>query len=166
MLWRVPFEALPVKSGELADGTTVLYAGSLTSLVRPPLAAAETATVPLLAVGSPDLPAATRERVGATAPGWTLRSSDAADAEMRAVSVPFAEPSAAVLSGAAATEPAVRAQAGAASALHLAAPFRINGASPLFSPILLAVAPAPPADAPARSRRQEKTTACSKRAKS
>jgi CHAT domain-containing protein len=149
VLWRVPFEALPVKSGQLADSTTVLYAGSLTSLVRPPLAAPEAATVPLLVVGSPDLPAAIRERVATTAPGWTLRSPEAADAEMRAVAMPFAEPPPGVLSGSAATEPALRTQATTASVLHLAAPFRMNGASPLFSPILLAVAPAPAADAPA-----------------
>ena len=150
VLWRVPFEALPVKSGQLGDGTTVVYAGSITSLVRPPAATAEAGTVPLLAVGSPELPAATRERVNTTAPGWTLRVPEAAEAEMRAVSVTFSEPSASVLSGAAATEPAVRAQAGTASALHLAAPFRMNGASPLFSPILLAVEPAPPVEGSAR----------------
>jgi CHAT domain-containing protein len=147
VLWRVPFEALPVKAGELADRTTVVYAGSLTSLRRAPEAAASSGSVPLLVVGSPELPAATRERVKATAPGWTLRPTDSADAEVRAVSVPFMEPPASILSGAAATEAAVRAQAPAASALHFAAPFRMNGASPLFSPILLAVEPARPPDA-------------------
>jgi CHAT domain-containing protein len=147
VLWRVPFEALPVKAGELADGTTVLYAGSVTSLVRPPPTTLDSGTVPLLAVGSPDLPAAIRARVNATAPGWTLRPPDAADAEIRAVIVPFSEPPASVLSGAAATETAMRAQAPAASVLHLAAPFRMNGASPLFSPVLLAGEPAPPAGA-------------------
>jgi CHAT domain-containing protein len=146
VLWRVPFEALPVKAGELADATTVVYAGSVTSLVRPPGSALDAGTVPLLVVGSPDLPAATRTRVSATAPGWTLRSPDGADAEIRAVGVPFSEPAATVLSGAAATEAAVRAQAPAASALHLAGPFRVNSASPLFSPVLLAVEPAPRAD--------------------
>jgi CHAT domain-containing protein len=147
VLWRVPFEALPVKVGELADRTTVVYAGSLTSLRRAPEAAASSGSVPLLVVGSPELPAATRDRVKATAPGWTLRTTDSADAEVRAVSAPFTEPPASILSGAAATEAAVRAQAPAASALHFAAPFRMNGASPLFSPILLAVEPARPADA-------------------
>lgn len=146
VLWRVPFEALPVKEGELADRTSVIYAGSVTSLVRAPAASSELGTVPLLAVASPELPASTRERVKATAPGWTLRSPDAADLEIRDVSRPFSEPAATVLSGAAATEPAVRAQAPAASALHLAAPFRMNGASPLFSPLLLAVDPAPGAE--------------------
>ncbi len=156
VLWRVPFEALPVKAGELADGTTVMYAGSVTSLVRPPAASLDPGTVPLVAVGSPDLPAATRERVNTTAPGWMLRAPEAAEAEMRAIAVPFSEPPATVLSGAAATEAAVRAQGPAASFLHVAAPFRMNGASPLFSPILLAggpgaVEPAPPAASPPAS---------------
>ena len=164
VLWRVPFEALPVGAGSLADSTTVAYAGSVTSLTRAPLTRSfktpapgspeglrygfETtsreaqAAVPLLAVGAPDLPAATRDRVTATAPGWVLRAPEAADAEMRGVTQPFAEPPAAVLAGASATEAALRAQAPGVFALHLAAPFRMNGASPLFSPLLLAADPA------------------------
>jgi tetratricopeptide (TPR) repeat protein/CHAT domain-containing protein len=146
VLWRVPFEALPVKAGELADGTSVIYAGSVTSLIRTPATSPEPGAVPLLAVGFPELPAAMRERVNATAPGWTLRPPDAAEAEIRGVTAPFSDPAATVLSGAGATEAALRAQAPAASALHLAAPFRMNGASPLFSPLLLAVDPAPRAE--------------------
>jgi hypothetical protein len=143
VLWRVPFEALPVKAGELADGTSVIYAGSVTSLIRTPATSPELGAVPLLAVGFPELPAAMRERINTTAPGWTLRPPDAAEAEIRGVTAPFFEPAATVLSGTGATEAALRAQAPAASALHLAAPFRMNGASPLFSPLLLAVDPAP-----------------------
>ena len=144
VLWRVPFEALPVKAGELADGTTVMYAGSVTSLVRPPAATLDPAPCRSLAVGSPDLPPATRERVNTTAPGWTaaLRRRPRRP-RCGAIAVPFSEPPATVLSGAAATEAAVRAQGPAASFLHVAAPFRMNGASPLFSPILLAVSPRP-----------------------
>jgi CHAT domain-containing protein/tetratricopeptide (TPR) repeat protein len=142
VLWRVPFEALPVGAGSLADATTVAYAGSVTSLTLPAPAREARAAVPLLAVGAPDLPAATRDRVNATAPGWALRAPEAADAEIRAVTQPFAGPPAAVLAGSAATEAALRAQAPGALALHLAAPFRMNGASPLFSPLLLAADPA------------------------
>ena len=42
------------------------------------------------------------------------------------------------LAGAAATEAALREHLPQADAIHLGAPFRVNGASPLFSPVLLA----------------------------
>jgi CHAT domain-containing protein len=119
--------------------------------VRAPSVPLSTATVPLLAIGSPDLSAAVRDRVTATAPGWTLRATEMADAEIRTVAAPFAEQPAAVLSGAAATEAALRAQAPSAFLLHLAAPFRMNGASPLFSPLLLSADPAPGAERPAEN---------------
>jgi CHAT domain-containing protein len=137
IFWRVPFEALPVGDGWLADRTSVTYAGSVTSLVRAPAAAPQSPAGPLLAVSSPDLPAAVRDRIASTAPGWTLRASDAADVEVRSAIAPFIDPAPVVLSGAAATEAAVRERAPAASMLHFAVPFRMNGESPLFSPMLL-----------------------------
>ena len=149
VLWRVPFEALPVEAGFLADRTTVVYAGSATSLVHVPPTGPPSDTMNLLIVGSPELPTTTRERVKATSPGWTLPPSGAGGAEVGAVASIFEERSVTTLSGAAATEAALRTQIVRASILHVAAPFRMNGASPLFSPILLSpdsVAPDPPAD--------------------
>lgn len=137
VLWRVPFEALPAGAGYLADRTSIVYAGSLTSLVRAPAVPAGPAAVPLVAVGSPDLSPQVRERVKSTAPAWMLRPPEAADREMRGVIALFTEPAAVMLAGTDATESAFRAQAPAAAALHFAAPFRMNGASPLFSPLLL-----------------------------
>ena len=149
VLWRVPFEALPVEAGFLADRTTVMYAGSATSLVRVPPTVPGPDAVNLLIVGSPELPAFTRERIKAMSPGWTLPPSGAAGPEVGAIASLFEEGAVTTLSGAAATEVSLRAHLGGASILHVAAPFRMNGASPLFSPILLApdsVAPDPPAD--------------------
>src|SRR4029078_10363689 len=60
VLWRVPFEALPVEAGFLADRTTVLCAGSAGSLVRVPPTVSSPDAVNLLIVGSPELPVFTR----------------------------------------------------------------------------------------------------------
>ena len=80
VLWRVPFEALPVASGFLADRTNVAYAGSASSLLHVPAAPAERSDagaqpsqrLSALIVASPELPKAIRDRVKATSPGWTL----------------------------------------------------------------------------------------------
>jgi tetratricopeptide (TPR) repeat protein len=148
VLWRVPFEALPVAAGFLVDRTTVTYAGSATSLVRAPVASAPQREH-LLIVASPDLPAATRDRVKVTAPGWTLPDATGAGPEVRAIQSVFDEAGVTTLSGPAATEASLRGQAAEASMLHIAAPFRMNPASPLFSPVLLAGEPGavePPTD--------------------
>jgi tetratricopeptide (TPR) repeat protein len=149
VLWRVPFEALPIEEGFLADRTTILYAGSATSLVRAPTVASSAAAASVVAIGAPELPSTIRDRVQATAPGWTLRATDAASAEIQIVAAAFDEPPPTILSATGATESALRAQAGGAAVLHVAAPFRMNGASPLFSPILLTpdiASPDPAAD--------------------
>ncbi len=137
VLWRVPFEALPVDDGFLADRTTVIYAGSATSILRMPPASPSAATLPAIAIAEPEVPQSTRDRLQATAPGWTVRRAEPARVEVQAVAGVFDDPPATILSGSSATESTLRAQAGAASIIHVAAPFRMNGASPLFSSILL-----------------------------
>jgi tetratricopeptide (TPR) repeat protein/CHAT domain-containing protein len=144
VLWRVPFEALPVETGFLADRTTVGYAGSATSLVRIPPVTAVSEVERILIVGSPELPASTRDRVKVTAPGWTLPEADDGASEASAVAGAFDASAATTLVGGAATEAALRAHAAGASLLHIAAPFRMNGGSPLFSPVLLAADPQVP----------------------
>jgi tetratricopeptide (TPR) repeat protein/CHAT domain-containing protein len=137
VLWRVPFEALPVETGVLADRTTVVYAGSATSLVRVPPSAPPAEKEAVVVAASPELPGSTRDRIAATSPGWTLPAADAAAAEVHAIGGVFDEGVVTALSGGAATEASVRARAGGASLIHVAAPFKMNGASPLFSPVLL-----------------------------
>lgn len=82
-----------------------------------------------------------------TAPGWVLRSGEDATRDVRLAAAPFAEPPAVTLLGYGATEAALRGAAPAAAALHIALPFRLNSASPLFSPLLTSeaarTAPAP-----------------------
>ncbi len=138
VLWRVPFEALPAGDGWLGDRSTVTYAGSVTAMVRAPAIAEAPSTGALLAVGAPALPSSIRDRVAATAPGWTLRTPEVTEAELQHVTEPYTDPPAATLAGASATESALRAQAPAARTVHIAAPFRMNSASPLFSTVLLA----------------------------
>jgi tetratricopeptide (TPR) repeat protein len=138
VLWRVPFEALPVGEGFLADRTTVVYAGSATSLLQNiPSTPSVGAALPLLAVATPETPPSVRDRLQATAPGWSLRPADAADAEIQAIAPVFDDVPAKVLTGSSATESTFRDLAGTAAIIHIAAPFRMNGASPLFSSILL-----------------------------
>jgi CHAT domain-containing protein len=137
VLWRVPFEALPVGDGFLADRTTVLYAGSATSLLQWPSTPPERPKSMMFVVSAPEISSSTRDRLQATTPGWTLRPSDGAAAEVEAIAAVFDDPPATVLSGIAATESAFRDGGQRAAIVHIAAPFRMNGASPLFSSILL-----------------------------
>jgi CHAT domain-containing protein/tetratricopeptide (TPR) repeat protein len=145
MLWRVPFEALPVGAGYLGERAQVVYAGSADAMmrVRP---AAPAAPGRVLAVSAPALATDVAERVERMAPGWTLRAGESGDREVAAALKPYADGDKLVLREYTATELAVVARAADAAALHIAAPFRINSASPLFSPILLAGSAAAPED--------------------
>jgi tetratricopeptide (TPR) repeat protein len=146
MLWRVVFEALPVGAGYLiGERAQVVYAGSADAMVRvPPAAPAAAGSV--LAVLAPTLAPDVAEKVERTAPGWTLRAEESGDHEVAAALKVYADTDRLVLKDSKATELAVVARAADAAVLHIAAPFRINGASPLFSPILLAGPTAGPED--------------------
>lgn len=146
MLWRVPFEALPIEGGVLADRAAVVYASSVSALVNAPAMPPDEPSLTLLAVRSPELPAGTLDRVKLTSPAWTVRSLEEGEAEIRAIAMLVEEPVLVVVSGASASETTLRAQAPAASVLHVAAPFRVNSASPLFSSVLLAAEPAKAAE--------------------
>jgi CHAT domain-containing protein len=153
VLWRVPFEALPSGGRLLGDHASISLAGSLGSLIHSssiPIASSDRRT---LAVGAPELTPDRTARFKHVAPGWALRVREPADVELEAVSATYDARAVTVLSGTAATEAAVRAHL-RASLLHVAAPFRINAASPLFSSILLSspAVPVPPAGAAAPER--------------
>jgi tetratricopeptide (TPR) repeat protein len=138
ILWRVPFEALPAETGYLADRTTIVYATSATVLGAIPRQVGEPATLDLLAASAPALPPEMSDQIAQTAPDWTVRTPASAEGELRAI-VEGADPARiGVVESAAATEATLRERLPAASVIHLAAPFRINGASPLFSPFLCA----------------------------
>ena len=134
VFWRVPFEALPSGTGVVGDTTTVTYAASLGSLQVPQRAPSEGGGS-VLAVAAPELGADRVARITTTAPAWTPRSTDEAQHETERIA--HAMDGAVVLSGRDASEAALRARLPSASLLHVAAPFRVNGASPLFSRVYL-----------------------------
>lgn len=136
MLWRVPFEALPIGTTVVAERTTIAYAISIATLQVPLTRSTTSPVLPALAVVAPELALDRIARVRSTAPDWTPRAADVAGSEVKRVAAAIEGTT--ILSGAQATEAAVRAQVPAGSILHLAAPFRINGASPLFSRVFLA----------------------------
>src|SRR5262249_17924536 len=113
---------------------------SVSALVRPPQPDQKVPDA-VVAVGAPAIGRAARERVKQTAPGWSLRADDVLEREITAVTGDAAA-QAITLEGTAATEAAVRDALPKAGIIHLAVPFRVNGASPLFSPVLLAEDPA------------------------
>jgi tetratricopeptide (TPR) repeat protein len=143
VLWRVPFEALPTDTGYVADTCSIVYAPSLTALVNadaqqltgPPLSLVPGSVV---AVPAPALPPTVLDGVARTAPGWTPRTTDDSRDELNAVAAAIDAERSLVVAPDDATEALVRERLRFADRIHIAAPFRINGASPLFSPLLLA----------------------------
>jgi hypothetical protein len=117
-------------------------------------------------VHSPELPQHLLDTLKATAPTWNIRSPESAAPEVERIMKASGEPVPVVLSGPDATIDRLKFAVGArpqgqvhttvdpavggagptskpgtgvgVGPLHLAAPFRINSASPLFSPLLLA----------------------------
>jgi tetratricopeptide (TPR) repeat protein len=146
VLWRVPFEALPSEAGVLADTITVVYASSVTALINGrALSTARTtiAAVPgsVVAIGAPRLTRDAEDRIAQIAPGWTLRDAAATAQELRSVEAATGGGRTLVIDGDAATEALVRERLRFGDVLHVAAPFRVNSGSALFSPLLLAADP-------------------------
>ena len=142
-LWRVPYEALPIRDRYLADRSNLTYATSVSAVIKPPAVTAPSAGAPrVVAVAAPLLAPAVVDELAATAPTWALRSPESGTREAAAITARPAMKAAVVLSGVEATKRAATAAAPAADILHIAAPFRINSASPLFSRILFSSPPA------------------------
>jgi len=148
VLWRIPFNALPSGDGYLSDHASVMLAGSVAMFTR----TIDRAAVPdgaMIAVGAPQLATPRLDRFRQVAPSWILRAADDGLKEIEAANVGRTEGST-VLTGAAATERAVRDALPRADRLQVSAPFRINAASPLFSTVVLTTPdpaqPAPAAD--------------------
>ncbi len=161
VLWRVPFQALPSRDGYLADHATVVIAGAIAMLGR----AADrepAADGPLVMVGAPQLEQSRIDRMRQVAPAWTLRAAEDARSEIDAGSG-AQDDRKDVFVGTAATERALRDALARAGRIHIAAPFRINAASPLFSSIVLAepppvTEPAPTASEAAAGRQARSTS--------
>lgn len=141
ILWRVPFEALPLGEGYLGDRAEVVYSGSRAAFARSMSADPEPVKT-MLAIAAPDVSSETKERLQQTAPGWSIRPTEQAAHEAQTAAAMYGDQGAVLLSGDA-SEAAVVARVMEASVLHIALPFRINGASALFSPVLLSSAKPP-----------------------
>jgi tetratricopeptide (TPR) repeat protein len=142
VLWRVPFEALPTDSGYVVDTCSIVYASSLTALVNgdaPALAANPISRIQdsIVAIAAPALPPATVDAIARTAPGWALRPDADGTEEMKIIGAVADSARVLVISGEDATEALVRERLRFGDLIDIAAPFRINGASPLFSPLLV-----------------------------
>ena len=150
VLWRVPFEAIPVETTYLADRAVITYAASLAAVVGAPRPPPQNSEMPVIAVHSPLLPAQTLETLKSTAPSWLIRSPESAAAEVTRIAEALKTLPPRVISGPEATRDGLKKGVGAGGraepasglgALHMAAPFRVNSASPLFSAVLLAGEP-------------------------
>ena len=142
ILWRVPFEALPADGGYLAEKIRIVYAPSATALAGRVPASPVPPSLDLLAVSAPILSQQASDQLAQTAPEWIVRPAAPAEAEVKTL-LEGADPARnAAIDGGAATEAVLRDRLPAAAVIHFASPFRINGASPLFSSLLLAPDPA------------------------
>jgi tetratricopeptide (TPR) repeat protein len=144
VLWRVPFEAMPMESRYLADSANISYALSVAAVVRPPAASSSGAAGPIIAIGAPDLPESLVAMLKSTAPTWTIRPAEAAAAELERIGGDATAAQAVLLKGPRATIAELQAAAAGGAdeshspgPLHIAAPFRVNTGGPLFSPVLL-----------------------------
>jgi tetratricopeptide (TPR) repeat protein len=148
VLWRVPFDSLlSATQGSFKDHASITVAGSLESAIRS--SARHTAGArSVVGIASPLIGPERLERIRQGAPGWSPRSVENTESEVRAAAAAYPAAGATILTGASATERAVRDGLGA-SVIHIGAPFRMNAASPLFSTIVLSP-PSAPASAPAR----------------
>jgi hypothetical protein len=142
-LWRVPFEALAPGGQDMGAAQEVIYIASVSASTATMTAVDLPAGSVLLAAGAPDLSPALAAQVAQTAPGWIIRPAAGVRPELDQAAGAAAATASVVLTGPEATETALRRALPEAGAIHLASPFRVNAASPLFSPILLT------ADAPA-----------------
>ncbi|MEO7276252.1 MAG: CHAT domain-containing protein [Vicinamibacterales bacterium] len=149
LLWRVPFEALPVAGEYLGGRAAVTYLSSISARLRPEAVPSRAAS-PLVAIGSPEIAPALATQLAQTAPDWIIRSAEAASREIAAVSAGREVEAPVRLSGAAATKRAVRDSLAQAGVIHFATPFRVSRGNVLFSSMLLAdpttaATPTPPA---------------------
>jgi CHAT domain-containing protein len=145
VLWRVPFDAFPTDSGILAETTSVVYAPSITALVRSPAVGGSNAqTEPptsVVVVAAPRIAATVVDALARTAPDWTLRTAARGEVEAKELSAIIPAERLVLVQADDASEAAVRDRIVGADVFHFAGPFRVNGASPLFSPMLLAPDP-------------------------
>ena len=154
LLWKVPFEALPVAEGTLSSQLRVTYATSLATLavqrraagLATPSAMTPAATPPVVAggiAGAPSIPVAIRAQVALTSQGWKEPDAQASLAAAGEIAKAYGD-AATVKTAADASEAAVRALLETSDVVHVLAPLQMSGPTPLFSSLLLAGAATSP----------------------
>lgn len=139
MLWKVPFEALPVGDGILGAGAPVAYATSLATLALEQKIAASRAPQDRVAAGivaAPAISAAMRAQLALTQQGWKEPDAEVTLDAAREIAAIYAD-GATLRAGAEATEAAARALIETSDVLHVSAPLLMSGPTPLFSSLLL-----------------------------
>jgi CHAT domain-containing protein len=159
LLWKVPFEALPEGGRVLAARMRLTYATSLATLDAQralPAAAGAPGTVIAGIIAAPTIPAAVQTQLALTHQGWKPPDAVRAMASARAIAEVYASaaahapttpsstppatatvPAPPSLTGADATETAVRTVVETTDVVHLGAPLEMSGPTPLFSSVLL-----------------------------
>jgi len=139
VLWRVPFEALPMGEADLASQLRVTYATSLATLAlqrRAPETAAPSGHPAAGIAAAPAIPAAIRAQVALTSQGWKEPDTEASLAAAGETAKIYGE-AATMKTAGEATEAAVRALLDSSDVLHVLAPLQMSGPAPLFSSLLL-----------------------------
>ena len=148
LLWKIPFEGLPVGEGDLSSQARISYATSLATLAAQ-RRAAERAAPPDLTrapssghlaagiAGAPAIPAAIRAQVALTSQSWQEPDAAASLATTSEIAKAYGD-AATVKTAADATEAAVRGLLETSDVVHVGAPLQMSGPTPLFSSLLLA----------------------------
>lgn len=139
LLWKVPFEALPIGDVILGHKRQVSYATSLATLAVQRRAAAAQPAVDRASAGiaaAPVIPPIIRTQLTLAQPGWKEPDPSASLAAATALAKTYGD-TAVVRSGVDATEAGTRTLLETVDVLHLAAPLQMAGATPLFSSVIL-----------------------------
>ena len=142
-LWDLPFQALaPSERTFLAEERAVFYAPSAGVLAAAARLAGGRRRRPvgraLLAVGNPLVAAATAEQVRSTHRGVTLGPLPDAEAEVAALARLYGAERSTVVTGAAAAEARIKAEAGRHRVLHFATHGILDDRDPLYSNLVVA----------------------------
>ena len=142
LLWKVPFEALPMADAPLAASVRVSYATSFTTLsvqqrvaaapAADPAAAGEKPAAIAALLAAPVIPDAIRTQIALTQAAWKEPDPQIARTSAEALRTLYGDTSS-LHAGADASESAARAALDASQIVHTNAPFQVSGATPLLS---------------------------------
>jgi tetratricopeptide (TPR) repeat protein len=139
LLWKVPFDALPLGGGDVTSRANATYATSLTTLAleRRALPAASPEHPAAGVLAAPAIPDGIRAQLLLALSSWTPQDPDVSRAAAQADASGYGD-AATLKTGADASEASARTLIAASDVLHVQAPLHVSGAAPLLSSIVLA----------------------------